>query len=363
MEIEKPITISSEATVREAIKLMKNLNIKDLIVTKNSKFDGIIRERDLLLVKNVNTKLKNVKRIFANCESEEIHKIAKCMYENDCYLVAITRKKEVIGQVYIDSILEDIKKEFREIKVNEIMSSPVIFINKNESISKAIELMYKNSISHLPIVENNKLIAIVSARDIIEILREKERETFGELSGEKIKILDNPIISIAKKPVITFDENDKIGYLIDKMFKHKISCLVEKNLKGIITKKDFLKLIIRKEKKEKILIKINSSELSSYQKEFLEENIKLFIRKIEKFIKSGELKINIKRIGKINGYEKYWLINVRFSNPKKSYFTEIESQKFMEGIQRALEKIIRQIKEEKEKSIKKREIYNYLLNL
>jgi len=77
MEIEKPITINSEATVREAIKLMKKMNVKNLIVTRGSKFDGIVRERDLLLVKNVNTKLKNVKRIFASCEGEDIKEIAK----------------------------------------------------------------------------------------------------------------------------------------------------------------------------------------------------------------------------------------------------------------------------------------------
>jgi len=362
MEVEKPITISSEATVREAIKLMKNLNVKNLIVTRNSKFDGIVRERDLLLVKNVNTKLKNVKRIFVSCESKNIKEIAETMYENDCYLVAITRKKEVIGQFYIDSLLEIIRKDFGNMLAKEIMSFPVITIEKNQSISRAIELMYENSISHLPVIENNKLVAIVSARDIVEILKEKERETIGELSGEKIKYLSNPIISIAKKPVITFDENDKIRYLIDKMLKNDISCLVEKNLKGIITKKDFLKVLLI-EKKEKIIVKISTKDLNSYQKDFLEKNIKILLRKIKNVTKSGELRVNIKRVGIKKGYEKYWLIKFWFSNFKRVYFAEVESQKFMEGIQRAVEKLTRQILEEKETKIRRREIYNYLSNL
>jgi len=362
MEIEKPITISSDATVREAIKLMKNLNVKNLIAIRNSKFDGIVRERDLLLVKNVNTKLRNVKRIFASCESEDIKEIAKIMYENDCYLIAVTRKKEVIGQVYIDSLLEVVRKDFGNVLAKEIMSFPVITIEKSQSISKAIELMYENSISHLPVVENNRLVAILSARDIIENLKERERETIGELSGEKIKYLSNPIISIAKKPVITFDENDKIRYLIDKLLKNNISCLVEKNLKGIITKKDFLKVLLI-EKEEKILVKINAKDLNSYQKDFLNKNIKTLLRKIKNVIKSGELRVNIKRIGIKKGYEKYWLIKFWFSNFKKVYVAEVESQKFMEGIQRAVEKLTRQIIEEKEIKIGKREIYNYLSNL
>ena len=362
MEIEKPVTISSEATVREAIKLMRLLNVKNLIVTRNSKFDGIVRERDLLLVKNVNTKLKNVKRVFASCEGEDVKEIAKEMYENDCYLAAIVRKEEVIGQIYIDSLLEVVKKDFGNILAKEIMSFPVITIEKNQPISKAIELMYENSISHLPVTENNKLVAIVSARDIIENLKEKERETIGELSGKKIKYLSNPVISIAKKPVITFDENDKIRYLVDKMLKNNISCLVEKNLKGILTKKDFLKVLLT-EKEEKILVKVSAEDLNSYQKDFLSKNIKILLRKIKNVTKTGELRINIKRVGIKNGYEKYWLIKFWFSNFKRVYFAEIESQKFMEGIQRAVEKLTRQILEEKETKIKKREIYNYLSNL
>jgi len=362
MEVEKPITISSDATVKEAIKLMKQLNVKNLIVTRGSKFDGIVRERDLLLVKNLNTKLKNVKRIFARCEGEDIKEIAKEMYENDCYLAAIVRKEEVVGQIYIDSLLEVVKKDFGNVLAKEIMSFPVITIEKNQPISRAIKLMYENSISHLPVTENNKLVAIVSARDIIENLKEKDRETLGELSGKKIKYLNNPIISIAKKPVITFDENDKIRYLIDKMLKNNISCLVEKNLKGILTKKDFLKVLLT-EKEEKILVKISAKDLNYYQKDFLEKNIKILLRKIKNVTKSGELRVNIKRVGIKKGYEKYWLIKFWFSNFKKVYVAEVESQKFMEGIQRAVEKLTRQILEEKETKIGRREIYNYLSNL
>lgn len=355
IEIEKPAVIYSDETVREAIKLMKNLNVKNLIVVKNNKFFGIIRERDLLIEKNLNTKLEKVKRIFAYCETDDVREIAKKMYEADSYLVAyVNAKGEVIGQVYIDSLLEYIKKNFGEIRASEIMSKPVISVEKDVPISKVLKIMYENNISHIPITENSKLIAIVSARDIILNLKEKERETIGELKGEKLKFLSNPIISIASKPVITFEENDKIRYLIDKMFKYNISCLVEKNLKGIITKKDFLKVLLEKGR-EKILIRVSASELTSYQQDELKKYLRIFERKVSKDIK-GELIVIIRK------EQKFYRFNLKFSSNKKSFFVNLESEKFLDGLQEAFDKLIRQIREEEDKklTLRKRAVYEYL---
>ena len=55
--------------------------------------------------------------------------------------------------------------------VKDVMSKNVITISPEENITKAIELMAKNNISGLVVVENEKVVGIISESDILEILK------------------------------------------------------------------------------------------------------------------------------------------------------------------------------------------------
>ena len=53
------------------------------------------------------------------------------------------------------------------------MTSKVITINKNTNSETIMDIMSKNKIRHIPIVENKLLIRIVSIGDVVKRLLEK----------------------------------------------------------------------------------------------------------------------------------------------------------------------------------------------
>jgi CBS domain-containing protein len=53
------------------------------------------------------------------------------------------------------------------------MTSKVITINKNTKSETIMDIMSKNKIRHIPIVENKLLIGIVSIGDVVKRLLEK----------------------------------------------------------------------------------------------------------------------------------------------------------------------------------------------
>ena len=53
------------------------------------------------------------------------------------------------------------------IKAKEIMSSPLITIEPEASIEKACKLLAENGIRRLPVIENDKLVGIISVRNIL----------------------------------------------------------------------------------------------------------------------------------------------------------------------------------------------------
>lgn len=54
-------------------------------------------------------------------------------------------------------------------EVSEIMSTPLITIDSEETIWDASELMKQKTIHKLPVIENGKIIGIVTTSDIVKI--------------------------------------------------------------------------------------------------------------------------------------------------------------------------------------------------
>ncbi len=54
------------------------------------------------------------------------------------------------------------------VKVSSLMATHVITCNSNASLQEAANLMAKNHIRHLPIVDNGRIAGIVSMRDVVE---------------------------------------------------------------------------------------------------------------------------------------------------------------------------------------------------
>jgi CBS domain-containing protein len=68
-------------------------------------------------------------------------------------------------------------KASRDVPVREIMSSPVITISSRENLEKALELMTRNHIRHLPVVEEGKIQGVLSMRDVMEAIIQNQDDT------------------------------------------------------------------------------------------------------------------------------------------------------------------------------------------
>jgi CBS domain-containing protein len=65
--------------------------------------------------------------------------------------------------------------------IQEIMTSPVISVSPTEAVDECMELMTRNRIRHLPIMENEHVIGIVSIGDLVKWLVSEQEETIEHL--------------------------------------------------------------------------------------------------------------------------------------------------------------------------------------
>lgn len=123
-------TITQDDSVYNALRLMARVDIGALLVTEGDELVGIISERDY------------------------------------------ARKVILFG------------KTSKETKVSEIMTRKVITIHPMQTLEECMDLMTKNKIRHLPVVDDNRILGVVSIGDVVKHIIHKQRETIKDLSSK-----------------------------------------------------------------------------------------------------------------------------------------------------------------------------------
>ena len=76
------------------------------------------------------------------------------------YPVGIVSERDLVRNY--DKILNN-----KYTKVRDVMTKNIIFCNKNTSSKELMEIMSKNKIRHIPIIDQQKLLGIVSIGDVV----------------------------------------------------------------------------------------------------------------------------------------------------------------------------------------------------
>jgi Predicted signal-transduction protein containing cAMP-binding and CBS domains len=170
------------------------------------------------------------------------------------------------------------RSKFSEIKVLDYSSKEVFVITQNDTLNYARKLMLKNGISKLVVInEENKLVGIITLRDIASILT--KLASSGELDLNAILVKN-----VMTKNVIQVEPNASVKEAALLMVKNKIgSVVVTENdeIVGIFTKTDVCKAY-NDYPIEELRVK------SVMQKKFTTVNILSSLWKVIEKIKEGE---------------------------------------------------------------------------
>jgi CBS domain-containing protein len=121
-------SIGPNATVFDALRLMADKDVGALLVMEDDKVVGIISERDY------------------------------------------ARKIILHG------------KSSKETLVREIMSTSLYTIHPDQTVEEAMELMTNKRVRHLPVMEGDKLVGMISIGDVVKNIIYRQREIIKSMS-------------------------------------------------------------------------------------------------------------------------------------------------------------------------------------
>lgn len=248
--------VSTDSNLIDVLRLMEKKRVSRFLVKNSSgEFVGILTIRDVCqrLCDYFERKLSSsrirvsscyVKNIVKINKDEDIKKAAEIMLENDISsLVVVDNYNNVIGLVTKTDLVKTLLNDKRKIK--DFVNKKVITVNPNNSLLHAKELMLKNNIKRLIVVDGERVVGIITEGDVSIAMNNFRKMVESKKMDKRMKFLK--VKDFMSRDLIIANVEDTIGNVVEKMLKNNISGMPvfdNGKLFGIITKTDLIKALL-----------------------------------------------------------------------------------------------------------------------
>ena len=120
--------------------------------------------------------------------------------------------------------------------VEAVMSSQVFSLGPSARTLDALDAMVQNDIGSVPVVDNGKLVGIITERDIVKEIT------------KSFDYLAKPLSETGKRSVVTVTRSTPLWEAFATLLRNKIRRLPvvdEGRLIGIVTERDLFKWVVR----------------------------------------------------------------------------------------------------------------------
>jgi len=143
------------------------------------------------------------------CEAMDKHRLgAVVVVDKDDYPIGIVTERDIIKTII------SYKEKTPYITAGDIMSSPLVTLNPDDDIEFAFIQLSLNRIRRIPVVKDNKLVGIVSYRDISNALRKNLYKLQEKTENLEIQVITDPLTGLYNKRYV--NEQIKILFNLSK---------------------------------------------------------------------------------------------------------------------------------------------------
>ena len=305
--IEPPVIVSPDESLSKIISTLIETDSYEVLVKLSDRI-AALSIRDIIGAKDIKaTRPSLVGKIIPELKRDSaVGEAARIMSHYRLRTLPIVENGNVEGQISAKQIVDLIKKQLEEsnlrVNASDIMTGDPIVIDSHKTVSAAKSIMKRRRIDHLPVVDNNHLVGIITSSDIMKLMSPSER------IGKKSRGIDDAedrfsieVSGLANNDVITASVDDSLKSVCNKMISAGSSyCIINvwDEIQGIITYRDIVAML-GEQLKEDIPMSIVGLPDEPFDAELAKSkfaNITKFMRKIHPDIEQARYHIKLRRV-------------------------------------------------------------------
>jgi len=305
--MEPPLVISKDAALSKIISTLLETESYDIFIDLSGKI-AALNIRDIIGIKDIKTTRPSLvgKIIPALNTGSRIGEAARIMSHYRMRTLPVVRNGNIEGQLSARRIVELIRKQLTEKKLrivaSNVMTGDPIVIDSHKTVTAAKSIMKRRRIDHLPVVNNGRLVGIITSSDIMNVMSPPER------IGKKSIGIDNTednlsieVSGLANNDVITAGVDESVQVVCDRMLSSRSTyCIINlwDEIQGIITYRDIVALLGEKIEEEipMFIVGLPDEPFDAELAKSKFANITRFMRRIHPDIEQARCHIKLRSV-------------------------------------------------------------------
>jgi CBS domain-containing protein len=312
-------------------------------IVVSDKTIGLVTIRDFLIVTQpTQTSIANFVTVTGTLSPDtRIGELAAKLINENIRAVPLMENGDVIGGISQIDLLEALSEvsEYTKIHAETVMNTLVYSLDSSDSVASVRKLMLDHNISHIPITENQELVGMVCAKDIVQMfIIPIGTMTVGERAGESIPRFEGAARSIMDPSPLTVSGQTTTNTIIrDLIDQGKSACVVvdaSNRIQGIITPRELLTPLLLPLDRETIPIYIvGLSDEDGFDRSIVETRIRRVVErglKLHPHIHEVAVRVETTRAqGNRTLYE--LTVNIYSSVPDEQFAVTVEEWGLLEA--------------------------------